>query len=89
MAITSSAKKAIRVSKKKALFNARRKRAVIREEHAVRKLVSSGDIKGAVAALAGAYQAIDKAAKTKFIKKNTADRLKSRLTLFVNKAASK
>ena len=32
------------------------------------------------------YQAIDKAAKTKFLKKNTAARKKSRLAKLINKA---
>ncbi len=89
MAITSSAKKAIRSSEKKELFNARRKRAVVREEKTVQKFALAGDLKGALAALPLAYQAIDKAVKTKLIKKNTGDRMKSRLTIFVNKAVAK
>lgn len=89
MAITSSAKKAIRSSKKKELFNARRKRAIVREEKNVRKLATSGDMEGALAALPLAYKALDKAVKTNLIKKNTGDRMKSRLTLFVNRTLAK
>lgn len=85
MAITSSAKKAIRASKKKALYNVRRKRAILREKINVRKLVAAGKTEDATKALALAYKAIDKAVKANYIKKNTGSRMKSRLAALINK----
>jgi ribosomal protein S20 len=64
MPITSSAKKALRASKNKALFNARRKDAISETVKKIKKLVSEKKVKEAEALLATAYQAIDKACKT-------------------------
>lgn len=52
----------------------------------IKKLVIAGKAKEAQAKLSLAYKAIDKAAKTNFIKKNTAARKKSRLSAFIKKA---
>ncbi|MFA7252412.1 MAG: 30S ribosomal protein S20 [Candidatus Paceibacterota bacterium] len=87
MPITSSAKKALRASKNKALYNARRKDAVSSVVKKIKKLVSDKKVKEAEALLATAYQAIDKAYKTKLIHKNTAARKKSRLAKLLAKAA--
>jgi len=89
MAITSSAKKAGRASLKKRVFNVRTKRSFENEIKNVQKLVKEGKIKEAERALPIAYKAIDKAMKRDYIKKNTAGRYKSRLTLFVNKGKKK
>ena len=86
MPITSSAKKALRVAKKKKIFNTRRKNVMDCEIKNIKKLVKENKIKEAEKELPTAYKAIDKAIKTKFIKKNAGARYKSRLTLFVNKA---
>ncbi|MFA6797196.1 MAG: 30S ribosomal protein S20 [Candidatus Paceibacterota bacterium] len=86
MPITSSAKKALRVAKKKKVFNARRKNTMDSEIKNIKKLVRENKIKDAEKSLSTAYKTIDKATKTKFIKKNAGARYKSRLTLFVNKA---
>ncbi|MGB8815925.1 MAG: 30S ribosomal protein S20 [Minisyncoccia bacterium] len=85
MAITSSAKKANRASLKKRVFNIRTKRGFEDEIRDIKILVKEGKIKEAEKALPVAYKAIDKAMKRDYIKKNTAARYKSRLTLFVNK----
>ncbi|MEK7201792.1 MAG: 30S ribosomal protein S20 [Patescibacteria group bacterium] len=85
MAITSSAKKAHRASLKKHVFNVRRKRALTETTKTVKKLMVS-DTKAANESLAQAYKAIDKAAKTGVIKKNTAARKKSRLALAIARA---
>jgi small subunit ribosomal protein S20 len=79
MANTKSAKKAKRASDKRHVFNVRHKRAVKDAVKGVSKLV--GDKKGTEAAklLPNVYQAIDKAAKTGVLKKNTASRMKSRI----------
>ena len=87
MPITSSAKKALRASAKKRVFNLRRKNAMIDAIKQVRKLFPFKDKKAAQTALSTAFQAIDKATRTHFITKNTAARKKSRLALFINKAA--
>ncbi len=86
MAITSSAKKAHRASLKKHVFNVRRKRVLTDSVKTVKKLMVT-DTKAANVSLAEAYKAIDKAAKTGVIKKNTADRKKSRLALAIARAA--
>ncbi len=85
MAITSSAKKAHRASLKKHVFNVRRKRALTETTKTVKKLMVS-DTKATNVSLAQAYKAIDKAAKTGVIKKNTAARKKSRLALAIARA---
>ncbi len=72
MAITSSAKKAIRVSARKHVFNLRRKDALSRTTKSFTKAPTT-------ASLSAAYKAIDKAAKQNVITKNTASRKKSRL----------
>jgi len=86
MPITRSAKKTLRSSKKKALVNDRRKRAMKRIEKDVRKLVIAKDTDAAAAKISEAYQAIDKAMKRGVIKKNTAARKKSRLTKAIKHA---
>ena len=85
MAITKSAKKAHRASLKKHVFNMRRKRALTDATKSVKKLIPT-DTKGAEQSLAAAYKAIDKAAKTGVIKKNTASRKKSRLAKAIARA---
>lgn len=78
MPITTSAKKALRGSKKKRVFNLRRKSTVDDITKDLSKLISAKDIKGAEKLMPAVYKALDKAAKTGYIKANTAARLKSR-----------
>lgn len=85
MPITSSAKKALRASKRKRVFNIRTKNTFTDAVKTVKKFVGEKNINEAVKALSSAYKALDKAAKTGFIKKNTASRKKSRLTLLIKK----
>ncbi len=89
MAITSSAKRAIRVSARKHVQNIRRTETMKDEVKALRKLAESGKGDEAQKALSLAYKAIDKAAKTGVIKKNTAARKKSRLVAFMKKQSAK
>ncbi len=84
MAITKSAKKAIRASARKRVMNVRRKRVLHDTVKEARKSVSA-DRKAQDAALTEAYQAIDKAMKRGIIKKNAAARKKSRLVKFLKK----
>jgi len=78
--ITKSAKKAMRVSARRRVFNLRRARTMKEEIKDFKKLVTSGDKAKAEASLPKVYQAIDKAAKRGVIKLNAAARYKSRLT---------
>lgn len=85
MAITKSAKRAIRGSEKKKVYNDRRKKTMKEVVKDIKTLVSSKDKKSAQEKLSAAYKAIDKAAKTNLIKKNTASRKKSRLSAMIKK----
>lgn len=87
MPITSSAKKALRASKHKAAFNLKRKDAISDTIKKIKKLVLAKKVKEAQALLPTAFQAIDKACKTKMIHKNNAARKKSRLAIMLAKAA--
>ncbi len=88
MAITKSAKKEIRASKTKAVFNLRRKRAIKTIIKEIEILLKANKIDDAQKKLSQAYKALDKAAKMNTIKKNTADRKKSRLSARIKKAKS-
>lgn len=88
MAITASAKKALRSSRRKRVFNLRRMRAMRAIMKEVRMLVGSGEQAAAREKLSTAYKAIDKAAKRGVIKKNTAARKKSRLSALLKKSSS-
>ena len=77
---TKSGKKAHRASLKRRVFNARRKKNMKDAVKDLTKLIAAKSQGGAEKALPTLYQAIDKAAKLGTIKKNTAARLKSRLT---------
>ena len=88
MAITANAKKAHRASLKKHVFNLRRKRVVTSTIKETKKLITAGSKSEAGQSLAAAYKALDKAAKTGVIKKNTASRKKSRLAKALAKVAS-
>jgi ribosomal protein S20 len=78
MAITSSAKKALRASKKKRVFNLRRKAAVDKGLNEFRRLIVAKKKAEALKLIPTVYQALDKAVKTNYLKANTASRLKSR-----------
>ncbi|MEA2112949.1 MAG: 30S ribosomal protein S20 [Patescibacteria group bacterium] len=80
MPVIKSAKKALRGSRRKAVFNLRRKRAMKDSIKTIDKLVSNKKKDEANSKLSTAYKAIDKAAKRGIIKKNTASRKKSRLS---------
>ena len=88
MAITKNAKRALRVSDRKAVINDRRRRNMKEAVKTVRKDVVSKNIKATKADLALAYKALDKAAKRGVIKKGTANRKKSRLAKAVAKLSN-
>ena len=87
MPITQSAKKALRGSKRKRVFNIRRRDAVSEVIKKIKKLVTEKKMTEAKAMLPSVYKAIDKSAKIGYIKKNNASRKKSRLSLLVKKAS--
>jgi small subunit ribosomal protein S20 len=85
MPITKSAQKALRQNKRRRARNLKQSRSLKDEIKALKKLVAKKDKKGANEILPKVYKFLDKAAKTNLIKKNTAARLKSRLTKAVNR----
>ncbi len=85
MPITKGAHKALRASKRKHVFNVRRKTTMNDSVKKLRKLAEAGKKEEAQKMLPAAYKAIDKAAKKGVIKKNTAARKKSRLSAVLAK----
>jgi small subunit ribosomal protein S20 len=85
MPITSSAKKALRASKRKRVYNIRHRDSVADVTKKIEKLVAAKNVREAVKLLPTAYKEIDKAAKVGFIKKNNAARKKSRLSALIKK----
>ncbi len=86
MPITSSAKKAIRASKKKQVYNIRRKKAVDNVVHEIKKAIKDKKPDEAKKLLSKAYETIDKAAKAHTLDKNTASRRKSRLAAMIKRS---
>jgi small subunit ribosomal protein S20 len=86
MPITTSAKKALRGSKQKRVFNLRKKDQVSKAVKQFKKLVLAKDTKGAAAMLPQVQKILDKATKTGLLKKNTSSRKKSRLSAMLKKA---
>jgi len=85
MPITKSAKKALRQNPKKRKRNLQRKKRIKEVSKKIAALASEKNLKKAEGLLPSLYKALDKAAKTKTIKKNTASRKKSRITKMVNR----
>lgn len=84
---TKAAKKALRVSERKRVINNVKKNKIIQSRRILNKLFTQGkttftDFKEA---LARYFSSLDKAAKTNYIPKQRADRLKSRMTIKVKK----
>ena len=86
MPIIKSAKKALRQSKKRRIRNIQKKKELKEMIKKIQKLVAEKKTKEAQALLPQIYKLLDKAAKTKLIKKNTASRKKSRITKMVQKS---
>jgi len=81
MPITASAKKALRQSARRHTRNLKQKNTLKALVKKYRKAIVAGKKDEAKKLLPGVYKALDKAAKRgKILKKNTASRLKSRLT---------
>lgn len=80
-----SAKKALRQNKRRKALNLEYKKKMREPIKKFKKLLVEKKTQEAKALLPQIYKALDKAAKHGTIKKNTASRLKSRLTLTINK----
>jgi small subunit ribosomal protein S20 len=85
MPITSSAKKALRASDRKHVYNLASKKNVDTVTKEFKKFIIAKDKKSAEKLLPAVYKALDKAAKTHFIDKNTASRKKSRFSAMLKK----
>ncbi len=81
---TSSAKKALRNSQRKRVFNLQRKKKIVDALKNLRKAIKNGE-SNLSQFLAKAYSALDKAAKSNFIPKKRANRKKSRLAKMLAK----
>ncbi|MCD6233010.1 30S ribosomal protein S20 [bacterium] len=88
MPTTKSAKKALRQNIKRRQRNIKRKGKVKNLQKKILSLVSEKKIEEAKKVLPQFYQALDKAVKSKTIKKNTASRKKSRVSQLINKNQS-
>lgn len=87
MPITRSAKKALRASVTKEVYNRARKDKVANALKAVKKLIVLNKKKEALAALSALQSALDKAVKGHTLNKNTASRKTSRLSMQIKKIA--
>ena len=85
MAITSSAKKALRASKRKRVFNLAKKEQVSKTIKQFKKLIAAKDMKGAEKMFPQVQKVLDKATKTGLLKKNNSSRKKSRLSAMLTK----
>ena len=85
MPITKSAKKSVRQSLKRKSRNIGKKRKIKDLLKKVKSLISEKKIKEVKLLVPQIYKLLDKAAKKGLIKKNTADRKKSRITKSINK----
>jgi small subunit ribosomal protein S20 len=86
MAITKSAKKALRQNLKRRKRNLIYKNKIKNLTKKIKSFISQNKIDEAKNMLPQLYKAIDKAAKIKLIKKNTAARKKSRITQYIIKS---
>ncbi|MBI4134604.1 MAG: 30S ribosomal protein S20 [Candidatus Sungbacteria bacterium] len=89
MPVTKSAEKALRQSKRRHIQNLIKKEAFKEAVKRVRTLIAAQKAKEAKDALSLAYKALDKAAKTNVISKNTASRKKSRLAKLLQSTINK
>jgi small subunit ribosomal protein S20 len=85
MANTVSALKRVRIAERRTAINATRKTRLRHGIRAMRRLLEAKDAQAAQALVPKTFSLIDRAAKWGIIKKNTAARYKSRLTLRLRK----
>ena len=85
MPITTSAKKALRGSKKKRRFNIAKKELINKAVKQVKKLVSEKKFKEAKAFMPQVQKILDKSVKTGLLKINTVSRKKSRISAMIKR----
>jgi small subunit ribosomal protein S20 len=88
MANTISALKRVRSTERQTKVNRMRKSRLSHAIRSLRRLLESKDHKGATAAAPKTFSLIDRSAKWGIIKRNTAARYKSRLTMRLRKIAA-
>ena len=88
MANTVSSLKRVRVTERRTAVNRTRKTRLRHQIRAMRRLLETKDAKAASDLAAKTFSLIDRSAKWGIIKKNTAARYKSRLTLRLRKLAA-
>ncbi len=85
MANTVSSLKRVRSTERKTAVNRVRKSRLRHQIRSMRRLLDKKDSQGATALIPATFSIVDRAAKWGIIKKNTAARYKSRLTLRLRK----
>ena len=88
MANTSSAIKKVRQIERRTIVNRRNKKSMRTQVKKLRKAIEANDAEGAQQLLSSAVSALDRSVQKGVMKKNTASRLKSRLSLKVNSLAA-
>jgi small subunit ribosomal protein S20 len=88
MANTVSSLKRVRVAERRTAVNRTRKTRLRHQIRAMRRLLETKDAKAASELASKTFSLIDRSAKWGIIKKNTAARYKSRLTLRLRKLAA-
>jgi len=88
MANTVTALKRVRITKHRTSVNQTRKTRLRHGIRKMRRLLEAKDPNGATALIPSTFSLIDRAAKWGIIKKNTAARYKSRLTMRIRKLAA-
>ena len=88
MANTVSSLKRVRVAERRTDINRMRKSRLRHQIRSMRRMLEAKDAKAAEALVPQTFSLIDRSAKWGIIKKNTAARYKSRLTLRLRKLAT-
>jgi small subunit ribosomal protein S20 len=87
MANTVSSLKRVRITERRTAINRSRKSRLRHQIRTLRRLLEQKDVEGAKKAISPTFSVVDRAAKWGIIKRNTAARYKSRLTLRLRKVA--
>ncbi|HXE13723.1 MAG TPA: 30S ribosomal protein S20 [Bryobacteraceae bacterium] len=88
MANTVTSIKRVRITERRTGVNRIRKTRLRHQIRAMRRLLDQKDVEGATKLVPQTFSIVDRAAKWGIIKKNTAARYKSRLTLRLRKVAA-
>jgi small subunit ribosomal protein S20 len=88
MANTVSSLKRVRITERRTAINRMRKSRLRHQIRAMRRLLDHKDAQAAQKSLPATFSMVDRAAKWGIIKRNTASRYKSRITLRLRKLAA-